>query len=85
MDDVPLKQPTEMVRLPGTDRWVVVEVSGKIVSFSKSERRDLQSILDVRQVGFLVVLDEHVVACAEARLLEEDIGLGHDSASRRQG
>ena len=31
-----LQRPTEMVRLPGTDRWVITQVNGKIFSFPKS-------------------------------------------------
>lgn len=46
--DVPLAQPTEMVRLPHSDRWVVVEVGGRIVSFSKNEERDFQVMLQMK-------------------------------------
>ncbi len=40
-----LVRPTEMVRLPGTDRWVVVQLGGTIVTFDKSAPGNLhQSI-----------------------------------------
>lgn len=47
--DVTLNSPTEMIRVPGTDRWIVTEVGGKIVSFSKGADRDYQLALDIRE------------------------------------
>jgi glucose/arabinose dehydrogenase len=36
--------------VPGTDRWIVVEVDGRIVSFSKTGERDVQLALNLREV-----------------------------------
>ncbi len=38
-----LVRPTEMVRLPGTNRWVVVQLGGTIVTFDKSDPRTLHT------------------------------------------
>lgn len=47
-EDVTLNQPTEMVRVAGTDRWIVCEVGGRIHSFSKSPDRQGQLAINMR-------------------------------------
>lgn len=36
--DVEMNHPTEMIRLPGTDRWVVTQTGARVHSFSASRR-----------------------------------------------
>ncbi|NNE00886.1 MAG: c-type cytochrome [Pirellulaceae bacterium] len=48
--DAPLKRPVEMVRVPQSDRWIVVDVSGKIQSFDKSDPSELRLAIDLKQV-----------------------------------
>ncbi len=50
-DDVPLEHPTEMVPLPGTDRWIVVQLGGSIVSFTRDSGRDLRILLEANQLA----------------------------------
>ncbi len=49
--DVMLDEPTEMIRVPSTDRWLVTEVKGRILSFSKSSDRDIREAIDLREVS----------------------------------
>ena len=46
--DLKFRQPTDMVRVPGTDRWVVNELRGVISSFNRTGNRDLQVSLDFK-------------------------------------
>ncbi|MCO8124033.1 PQQ-dependent sugar dehydrogenase [Stieleria sp. TO1_6] len=46
--DVPLFEPTEMIRVPNTDRWLVADNKGQIVSFSKQADRDIQDAIDLK-------------------------------------
>jgi putative heme-binding domain-containing protein len=48
--DVELKRPTHMVRVPGTDRWIVTQLQGKIHSFNQSGDLDVQLAVDLKQV-----------------------------------
>lgn len=46
--DVKIKAPTEMVRVPNTDRWAVLQLNGLLVSFSDSDdpaKRDLHTVI----------------------------------------
>lgn len=47
--DVKLQKPTEMIRLPGTDRWLVVQLNAKIFSFSTATNRDQYLAVDLRK------------------------------------
>jgi glucose/arabinose dehydrogenase len=50
-DDVEMTEPTEMVRVPGTDRWIVTEVDGRVFSFSKSDDRDVRVALNMKDIA----------------------------------
>ncbi|MGB7345070.1 MAG: PQQ-dependent sugar dehydrogenase [Pirellulaceae bacterium] len=49
--DLELKEPTEMVRLPGTDRWVVVQLNGTIITFDKSDPANLHTAITVKDIA----------------------------------
>lgn len=46
-ENVPLTRPTEMVRLPNFDRWVVTQMPGKIISF-KDDGSDIHEVIDLK-------------------------------------
>ena len=50
-EDVPLRSPTEMIRVPGTDRWIVCELGGRIHSFAKTLPRKPAVALNVKDVA----------------------------------
>lgn len=47
MEDVTMDRPTEMVRVPGTSRWIVCQ-PGRLHSFSHNAERNPQVCLDMR-------------------------------------
>ena len=47
MEDVAMDRPTEMVRVPGTSRWIVCQ-PGRLHSFSSNAERNPQVCLDMR-------------------------------------
>ncbi len=49
-ENVEMSQPTEMIRVPGTDRWLVTEVGGRILSFSNSNEPDPQTAMEMREL-----------------------------------
>lgn len=49
--DVSLTDPTEMIRVPGTDRWIVTEVNGRVHSFSKSSDRQPRDAIRLRDIS----------------------------------
>ena len=49
--DIALQEPTEMIRVPGTNRWIVTEVSGRVHSFSKSSDREPRDAIRLRTAG----------------------------------
>ena len=49
-EDITLQNPTEMVRVPGTDRWIVTENGGKVFSFSKGDDRDELTAIDLKKL-----------------------------------
>lgn len=49
-DDVELTHPTEMIRVPGTDRWVVAETHARIRSFSAGDDRDPRIAINMKDV-----------------------------------
>ena len=48
--DVELTRPTHMTRVPGTDRWIVVQQNGKVFSFNRTGELDVQMVVDLKQV-----------------------------------
>ncbi|MGB7329150.1 MAG: PQQ-dependent sugar dehydrogenase [Rubripirellula sp.] len=46
-----LKGPTEMVRLPETNRWVVVQQNGTVVTFDKSDPSNLHTAMEGKTFG----------------------------------
>ena len=46
--DVELVNPTEMIRIPGTDRWCVLQLNGIVLSFRDGERRDLTTMVNLK-------------------------------------
>ncbi len=51
LDDVEMKMPTEMVRVPGTDRWIVTQLNGSVLSFSKTGDPDQVQSLNLKEVS----------------------------------
>jgi putative heme-binding domain-containing protein len=49
-DSVELTRPTHMTRVPGTDRWIVVQQNGKLFSFNRSGEPDALLAVDLKQV-----------------------------------
>ncbi len=49
--EVDLHQPTEMVRLPHTNRWVVVQVDGTILTFDKSDPTKVHTAITQNDVA----------------------------------
>ncbi|TWU55629.1 PQQ-dependent sugar dehydrogenase [Rubripirellula reticaptiva] len=49
--DADLKGPTEMVRLPETNRWVVVQQNGTVVTFDKSDPSNLHTAMEGKTFG----------------------------------
>ena len=47
--DVPLANPTEMIRIPGTDRWCVLQLNGTVLSFRDGDRRDVKTMVDLKR------------------------------------
>ncbi len=50
-EQVKLQNPTEMIRQPKSDRWVVLQMNGKVVSFSKSANHDVNVAMDLKNGG----------------------------------
>ena len=48
--DIALQEPTEMIRVPGTNRWIVTEVRGRLHSFSKGSNREPREAINLRDV-----------------------------------
>jgi putative heme-binding domain-containing protein len=48
-ESVELKNPTDMTRVPGTDRWIVSQLNGKIYSFNRSGEPNVQLVVDIKQ------------------------------------
>ncbi len=48
--DVELTRPTHMARVPGTDRWIVVQQNGKIFSFNRTGDPDVELVANIKQV-----------------------------------
>lgn len=49
--DVQLKHPTEMIPVPGTDRWIVTQLNGDVISFSSVGDPDQQMAIDLRKLS----------------------------------
>ena len=47
--DVSLENPTEMIRIPGTDRWCVLQLNGTVVSFRDGGNRDLTTMVELKK------------------------------------
>ena len=47
--DIALKNPTEMIRIPGTDRWCVLQLNGTVLSFRDGSRRELTTMVDLKE------------------------------------
>ena len=46
--DVEIVNPTEMIRIPGTDRWCVLQLNGTVLSFRDGEQRDLTTMVNLK-------------------------------------
>ncbi|QEG20478.1 PQQ-dependent sugar dehydrogenase [Mariniblastus fucicola] len=49
-ESVELTRPTHMTRVPETDRWIVTQQNGKLLSFNRSGDPDVQPVVDLKQV-----------------------------------
>ena len=47
--NVKLSQPTDLVRVPGTDRWIAVQLNGKVFSFNRSGDPDTRLSIDLKE------------------------------------
>ena len=47
--DVELENPTEMIRIPGTDRWCVLQLNGTVLSFRDDDVRDLTTMVELKK------------------------------------
>ncbi len=48
-ESVELKNPTDMTRVPGTNRWIVTQLNGQIFSFNRTGDPDFQLVVDIKQ------------------------------------
>tara|TARA_R110002049_G_scaffold4601_6_gene32837 strand:+ start:5756 stop:9472 length:3717 start_codon:yes stop_codon:yes gene_type:complete len=46
--DVTLVSPTEMIRIPGTDRWCVLQLDGTVLSFRDGQQRDTATMMQLK-------------------------------------
>ncbi|MEM7784963.1 MAG: PQQ-dependent sugar dehydrogenase [Planctomycetota bacterium] len=46
-EEITLVNPTDMIRVPGTDRWIVIQMSGTVVSFNDQAPYDLKTSIEL--------------------------------------
>ena len=49
-ESISLENPTEMIRIPSTDRWCVVQLTGEIVSFAGDGSGTPQRMIDLKEI-----------------------------------
>ena len=49
-EDVAMDHPTELLKVPGTDRWMVVQQTGVLFTFSDAKERDIFQAADLKEL-----------------------------------